>query len=42
MEQPTLDGLPLRDAVRSCAMGPLQFPPGSKYQHSNASINTFP
>jgi len=40
MEQPTLDGLPLRDAVRSCAMVPLQFPPGSKYQYSNAGINT--
>jgi len=40
MEQPTLDGLPLRDAVRSYAMGPLQFPPGSKYQYSNAGINT--
>jgi CubicO group peptidase (beta-lactamase class C family) len=40
MEQPTLDGLLLRDAVRSYAMGPLQFPPGSKYQYSNAGINT--
>jgi len=40
MEQPTLDGLPLRDAVRSYAMAPLQFPPGSKYQYSNAGINT--
>jgi CubicO group peptidase (beta-lactamase class C family) len=40
MEQPTLDGLPLRDAVRSYAMVPLQFPPGSKYQYSNAGINT--
>ena len=40
MEQPTLDGLPLRDAVRSYAMGPLQFPPGTKYQYSNAGINT--
>lgn len=40
MEQPTLDGLPLRDAVRSYAMGPLQFAPGSKYQYSNAGINT--
>ena len=40
MEQPTLDGLPLRDAVRSYAMVPLQFPPGTKYQYSNAGINT--
>jgi len=40
MEQPTLDGLPLRDAVRSYAMVRLQFPPGSKYQYSNAGINT--
>jgi CubicO group peptidase (beta-lactamase class C family) len=40
MEQPTLDGLPLRDAVRSYAVGPLQFPPGTKYQYSNAGINT--
>jgi CubicO group peptidase (beta-lactamase class C family) len=40
MEQPTLDGLPLRDAVRSYAMTPLQFEPGSKYQYSNAGINT--
>jgi CubicO group peptidase (beta-lactamase class C family) len=40
MEQPTLDGLPLRDAVRSYAMVPLQFPPGTQYQYSNAGINT--
>ena len=40
MEQPTLDGLPLCDAVRSYAMSPLQFPPGTKYQYSNAGINT--
>jgi CubicO group peptidase (beta-lactamase class C family) len=40
MEQPTLDGLPLRDAVRSYAMTPLQFPPGTKYQYSNGGINT--
>jgi CubicO group peptidase (beta-lactamase class C family) len=40
MEQPTLDGLTLRDAVRSYAMTPLQFEPGTKYQYSNAGINT--
>ena len=40
MEQPTLDLLPLRVAVASYAMTPLQFEPGSKYQYSNAGINT--
>jgi CubicO group peptidase (beta-lactamase class C family) len=40
MEEPTLDLLPLRDAVRSYAMTPLQFEPASKYQYSNAGINT--
>jgi CubicO group peptidase (beta-lactamase class C family) len=40
MEEPTLDLLPLREAVRSYAMTPLQFEPGSKYQYSNAGINT--
>ena len=40
MEQPTLDGLPLRDTVRSYAMGPLLFPPSTKYQYSNEGINT--
>jgi CubicO group peptidase (beta-lactamase class C family) len=40
MEQPTLDLLPLRDAVRSYAVGPLLFEPGTKYQYSNAGINT--
>jgi CubicO group peptidase (beta-lactamase class C family) len=40
MEQPTLDRLPLRDAVRSYAMTPLQSEPGTKYQYSNAGINT--
>jgi CubicO group peptidase (beta-lactamase class C family) len=40
MEEPTLDMLPLHDAVRSYALTPLQFEPGSKYQYSNAGINT--
>lgn len=40
MEKPTLDHLPLRDAVRSYVLTPLQFEPGSRYQYSNAGINT--
>jgi CubicO group peptidase (beta-lactamase class C family) len=40
MEQPTLDALPLRDGVRSYAMTPLQYEPGTKYQYANAGINT--
>jgi CubicO group peptidase (beta-lactamase class C family) len=40
MEEPTLDLLTLREAVRSYAMTPLEFEPGSKYQYSNAGINT--
>ena len=40
MEQPTLDVLSLRDGVRSYALTPLQYEPGSKYQYSNAGINT--
>jgi len=40
MEQPTLDGLRLADAVRSYAMTPLQFEPDAKYMYSNAGINT--
>src|SRR5262249_28755422 len=40
MEQPTIDVLPLRDAVRSYALTPLQSEPGTKYQYSNAGINT--
>jgi CubicO group peptidase (beta-lactamase class C family) len=39
-ETPTLDGLTLADAVRSYAATPLEFEPGSKYQYSNAGINT--
>jgi CubicO group peptidase (beta-lactamase class C family) len=40
IETPTLDGLPLREAVRSYALTPLLFEPGSKYQYSNGGINT--
>jgi CubicO group peptidase (beta-lactamase class C family) len=40
LEKPTLDLLSLRDAVRSYAITPLQFEPGTKYQYSNAGINT--
>ncbi len=40
MEVPTLDGLALRDAVRSYAMTPLQSEPGTKYAYSNSGINT--
>jgi CubicO group peptidase (beta-lactamase class C family) len=40
MEEPTLDLLPLAVAARSYAMTPLDFDPDSKYQYSNAGINT--
>jgi CubicO group peptidase (beta-lactamase class C family) len=40
MEQPTLDLLPLREGVASYAMTPLQYEPGTRYQYSNAGINT--
>jgi CubicO group peptidase (beta-lactamase class C family) len=40
VEHPTLDRLPLRTGARSYAMTPLQFEPDSKYQYSNAGINT--
>jgi CubicO group peptidase (beta-lactamase class C family) len=40
MEEPTLDTLPLRDAVRSYAMTPLLSEPGTRFQYSNAGINT--
>ena len=39
-ENPTLDGLSLRDAVLSYAKTPLNAEPGTKYQYSNAGINT--
>jgi len=40
IETPTLDRVSLRDAVRTHAMTPLQWEPGTKYQYSNAGINT--
>jgi CubicO group peptidase (beta-lactamase class C family) len=40
MEQPALDMFKLRDGVRSYAITPLLFEPGTKYQYSNAGINT--
>jgi CubicO group peptidase (beta-lactamase class C family) len=40
IEEPTLDRLPLADRVRSYAMLPLDFEPDSRYQYSNAGINT--
>jgi CubicO group peptidase (beta-lactamase class C family) len=40
LEVPTLDRLPLADRVRSYAMTPLDFEPGTNYQYSNAGINT--
>lgn len=40
LEEPTLDLFRLSARVRSYAMTPLQFEPGTKYQYSNAGINT--
>jgi CubicO group peptidase (beta-lactamase class C family) len=40
IEDPTLDMLYLKDAVRSYAMTPLVHEPGSKYLYSNCGINT--
>jgi CubicO group peptidase (beta-lactamase class C family) len=40
LEQPTLDRFQLRDGVRSYAMTPLQYEPGTRYAYSNAGINT--
>lgn len=40
VENPTLDMLPLRVAVLSYAALPLDFEPDTKYQYSNAGINT--
>ena len=39
-ETPTLDGLPLAAAVKTYAKAPLATQPGTKYQYSNAGINT--
>ncbi len=40
LEGPTLDALRIRDGVKSYAMTPLVTEPGTKYQYSNAGINT--
>jgi CubicO group peptidase (beta-lactamase class C family) len=40
LEHPTLDRLPLGVAAGSYAMTPIQWEPGTKYQYSNAGINT--
>lgn len=40
LEQPTIDGLALRDAVRSYAMAPLEFAPDTQYLYSNQGTNT--
>ena len=40
LESPTIDKLLLKDAVRSYAITPLAYEPGTKYAYSNAGINT--
>ncbi len=40
LEQPALDRFTLTERVKSYAKTPLQSEPGSKYQYSNAGINT--
>jgi len=40
IETPALDQFRLRDSVRSYAMSPLQFEPGTQYQYANAGTNT--
>lgn len=40
LEKPTLDLVTLKDAVRSYAMTPLLFEPGTKPSYSNCGINT--
>ncbi len=39
-EKPTLDALPLKDAVASYVKTPLLTEPGTAYRYSNAGINT--
>jgi CubicO group peptidase (beta-lactamase class C family) len=39
-ENPTIDVLPLKDAVLSYTKHPLQYQPSAGYQYSNAGINT--
>jgi CubicO group peptidase (beta-lactamase class C family) len=39
-ERPTIDVLPLKDAVASYPKMPLLFQPGADYKYSNAGINT--
>jgi CubicO group peptidase (beta-lactamase class C family) len=39
-EKPTLDMLPLADAVRSYAAQPLEFQPDGKWAYANAGVNT--
>jgi CubicO group peptidase (beta-lactamase class C family) len=39
-EKPTIDVLPLKDAVLSYTKNPLLHDPGTGYQYSNAGINT--
>jgi CubicO group peptidase (beta-lactamase class C family) len=39
-ERPTLDALTLKDAIQSYAKTPMIYQPGTKYQYSNAGINT--
>lgn len=38
VEEPTLDQMRLRDAVRSYTLVPLESEPGTHYQYSNAGI----
>jgi len=40
LEEPTLDRFPLEARVRSYAMTPLDYEPGTDYRYSNAGINT--
>ena len=40
LEAGKVDTLPLREAVLTYALGPLTFEPGTRYEYSNAGINT--